>query len=383
MIKPSNQNLLPRWFSVVLFVAITFSALIVSTLAYWTVEAVLEAPLNPLDGGGGVQSLPTLASVLINESTPTPVSPAEATYQFDVEPIGSVVPQEELPSLSQLSVTQTVASINQSVAQSKRNTILVMGIDRRPGEPFISRTDTMMLLSVDPEDQTASMMSIPRDFYALIPNGYGYNRINTAFLFGASNGAGPAGGAALAMDAVSLNLGVHIDHYLLVDFAAFINAVDAIGGIDVNVPTYIYDPLYPDMNYGYELLEVPAGLNHFDGEMALKYARTRHTDNDFGRAARQQQVILAMRDQALALGANDLLFQLPFLYNQLEEGIKTDLSISEMMTLAKIAATIPSENIESVVLDYNYFVSYNANGADVLVLQNAAVAPVINRLFRD
>jgi LCP family protein required for cell wall assembly len=264
--------------------------------------------------------------------------------------------------------------------EDERITILMMGIDRRPGEPFISRTDTMMLVSIHPEKKTVSLLSIPRDLYVVIP-GRGRDRINTAFVYGAA-GNNPAGGAALAMQTVEYNLGVPIDHYLMVDFNAFIRAVDAIGGITVEVPYDVYDPTYPDMNYGYDPLYIPAGTHHFDGQTALKYARTRHQDNDFYRAHRQQQVLLAIRSQVLNMGPAALLSQAPFLLNQFDEGIRTDLSQAQIIQLANVAKDVSADNIQNAVLDHNYVVNHTTNGgASVLVLINDKAASLIEELF--
>ena len=234
-----------------------------------------------------------------------------------------------------------------------RTNILVMGIDRRPGEAFISRTDSMMLISIDPQGEAIAILSIPRDLYVVIP-GLGQDRINTAFVYGAADGNHPAGGAALAMSTVEYNLGVPVDHYVLVDFSAVTKGIDTLGGVDVYVPYDINDPTYPDMNYGYDPLFIPAGLQHMDGQTALKYARTRHVDNDFGRAPRQQQVLLAARDKALGLGITGLLARAPELYQRVEQGISTDLSLEQIVQLARAAADIDSENIRSEVLDQNY-----------------------------
>lgn len=355
-IKP--KPFIPTWLSFSLAAAFVISGLTVTILAFLTVQEMLAAPLNPLDpligdnGGGdtstdsGVATLPPPVSfeepIVLPEATPLPIYP-----------------------------------IN-----DQRVTVLVMGIDRRPGEAFISRTDTMIIMSINPADNTAVMLSVPRDLYVQIP-GRGRNRINTAFVFG-SEGNNPAGGAALAMETVEYNLGVPIDHYLMVDFSAVIRGVDALGGIDVDVPFDIYDPEFPDMNYGFDPLYIPAGRQHFDGEMALKYARTRHVDNDFGRAARQQQVILAVRSKILSLGVTELLGQLPFFYSQLNEGIRTDLSLDQMLTLAQAASAIPTENIRNEVIDYDYVVSHRTEeGASVLVMINERVAPLIAELFYD
>jgi anionic cell wall polymer biosynthesis LytR-Cps2A-Psr (LCP) family protein len=184
------------------------------------------------------------------------------------------------------------------------------------------------------------------------------------------------------MQTVEYNLGVPVHHYMLVDFSAVTRGIDAIGGIDVNVPYNIYDPTFPSMDYGYDPLSIPAGVQHFDGETALKYARTRHQDSDFYRARRQQQVVLAVRDKVLGLGFGELLRQAPFLYQQLDQGIRTDLSLDELILLATTAADIPSENIHTEVLDQNYVSSYRApNGASVLVPINEQIAPLIQEMF--
>lgn len=335
--------------------------------------AFVEQPVNPLSSA----PLPGQAEPIIikQTATPDPSQPTPPVVLVEETAFPTLDPQE------QIQVQQTRDSIRGTVEASGRITVLVMGIDRRPGEEFRSLTDTMMVVSVNPLDNTASIMNVPRDFYAQIP-GVGRYRINTAFNWGYGTG-GPAGGAQLAMRTVEQNLAIKIDHYVLLDFTAFIRSIDAIGGVDIDVPTNIYDATYPTMNYGYELFAVSAGPNHFDGENTLKYARTRHNDDDFGRAERQQQVVMAVRDKVLTMGVDQLLLQLPILYNEVSDGVRTDLSVGDMYSLAVMARDMPRENIRTVVLDYRYFTPYNIGGQQVLVLQNATVGPVIAELFYD
>lgn len=353
-----KRSSLPTWLSLLLAVVFVLTGIAVSILAFLTVEAVVAAanrPLNPLEAAG-IEAASTDLPPLVQEGAVPTSSPDE--------PTPTSIPEME------------------GLDGDERITVLLMGIDRRPGEPFISRTDTMMLMSVHPEEETVSILSIPRDLYVVIP-GRGRDRINTAFVYG-SQGNNPAGGAALAMKTVEYNLGVAIDHYMMVDFNAFIQAIDGIGGIDVEVPYEIYDPQYPDMNYGYDPLHIPAGNQHFDGELALKYARTRHQDNDFYRAQRQQQVILAARSKALSLGPAKMLQQAPFLYRQLEEGVRTDLSLEQLLRIAATVKDIPSDNIRNEVLDHNYVAGHRtAGGASVLILINEKAAPLVQSLFHD
>lgn len=362
--QKTTYTILPRWLTQTLISVIVISFVTVSGLAGMTAYAYIQKPFNPATSTTGTE-------VLVQEANE------------NLEPI-VVVPAAEatLEPLPAVDVTQTAVAAEATLVASNRVTVLLMGIDRRPGEGFISRTDTMMVLSINPDTNKASILSIPRDLYTEIP-GYGRNRINTAFVYGANTG-GPAGGAALSMETIEFNLGIHIDHYILVDFNTFIQAIDTVGGIDVYVPRELYDPEFPDMNYGYDPLYVPAGLQHFDGLTALKYARTRHVDNDFGRAARQQQVVLAVRDKVISLGINDFLLRLPLLYQQMQEGIRTDLSISDMVTLISATSNVADEDITSAVLDHTYVTSYRTpEGADVLILQNELVAPLLEEMFAE
>ena len=263
-----------------------------------------------------------------------------------------------------------------------RVNILLVGIDRRPGEAFVSRTDSMMVISVDPESESMSILSIPRDLYVQIP-GYGQDRINTAVVYGSREGD-YLDGAALAMQTVSSNLGIPVQHFIMVDFGAFVRIIDLLEGVDVQVPYDINDSLYPDMDYGYDPLFIPAGLQHFDGQTALKYARTRHADSDFNRAYRQQQVLFAARNKALTMGVGEMILRAPSLYREVESGIRTDLSLEQLVRLAKTVSDIPSDNTQSRVLDQDYVTSFRTPaGASVQLLNSDVAMPMIQELFRD
>jgi LCP family protein required for cell wall assembly len=350
----TSQPVLPGWLTYLLSIAFVFSGIAVVIFAYFTFQVMLNRPLNPLE-----ESVAAVAGVDLS---------LEQTGPSDV------------PTLIPGQATPTLIPTSEPWEGIDRVNILLMGIDRRPGEAFISRTDTMMLVSLDPVTESATILSIPRDLYVLIP-GYGRDRINTAFVYG-SAGNNPIGGAALAMQTVEYNLGVPVNHYVLVDFSAVINGINSLGGIDVNVPVTINDPTFPNMDYGFDPLFIPAGLNHFDGAMALKYARTRHQDSDFGRAARQQQVLLAVRQKAADLGFTGLITQASSLYQQVENGVRTDLSLEQMIRLASAVNGIDSDSIRNEVLDYDYVSSYlTESGAQVLILENDKAAVLIQQLF--
>lgn len=350
----TRQPVLPSWLTYLLSIAFVFSGVAVIIFAYFTFQVMFNRPLNPLE-----QSVAAVSGV-----------------DLSLEQSGP----SDVPTIPPGQPTPTLIPTSEPWQGSDRVNILLMGIDRRPGEAFISRTDTMMLVSIDPASESISILSIPRDLYVLIP-GRGRDRINTAFVYG-SAGDNPLGGAALAMQTVEYNIGVPINHYILVDFSAVINGVNALGGIDVNVPKAINDPTFPSMNYGFDPLFIPAGPNHFDGAMALKYARTRHVDNDFGRAERQQQLLLAVRQKVASLGFTGMITQAGTLFQQVENGVRTDLSLDQMIRLATVVNGIPSENIQNDVLDFDYVSSYRTEtGAQVLILENDKAAPLIQSLF--
>jgi LCP family protein required for cell wall assembly len=171
--------------------------------------------------------------------------------------------------------------------RQERINILLLGIDQRPGENGPFRTDTMILVSLDPATNTASMLSIPRDLWVRIP-GYGENRINTAHSTGDAENY-PGGGVALAKKTVAQNFGVPVHYYVRVNFTGFEQLIDAIGGLDIDVATAIHDDKYPTEDYGTLVLDIPAGLQHMDGITVLRYARSRHGTGDFDRMDRSRR----------------------------------------------------------------------------------------------
>ncbi len=265
--------------------------------------------------------------------------------------------------------------------KKERVNILLLGIDQREDQYGPWRTDTMIVLTLDPENNTAGILSIPRDLWVPIP-GYGENRINTAHYTGDLKKY-PGGGPALAIKTVQYNLGITIHYYIRVNFSAFVEAVNTIGGVDIYVEKEIDDPLYPDNAYGYDPLYIPAGLQHMDGELALKYARTRHGGSDFDRLRRQQKVIMAMRDKVLRLELlPQLLPKLPELLRTVGDAVQTDLQVDEMLNLLQLASQIDEENIKAAVIDGSMTVpTTTPNGAQVLIPIREKIRTVVDEVF--
>lgn len=233
-----------------------------------------------------------------------------------------------------------------------RTTVLVVGVDARPGQSVAQHlTDSIMVLSLNPQTGAAGMLSIPRDL-KVRPSGFNNDvKINMVHPIGEARG-GPGGGPVLLRDALSELIGYPIDYYVRVNFEGFVQIIDMVGGIDIDVPKDIDDPKYPDHNYGFDPLFIPAGRQHMDGTLALKYARTRNIDNDYMRAARQQQVLVALKDKLLQPGQlESLLPRLPRLAIAMANLVQTDMPIDKAIALARAIDKVNLDNITRVVID--------------------------------
>jgi LCP family protein required for cell wall assembly len=231
-----------------------------------------------------------------------------------------------------------------------RVTVLLMGLDYRDWETGIDypRSDTMILLTLDPLAKTAGILSIPRDMWAAIP-GFQHGKINTAYYLGDAHKL-PGGGPGLAVKTVEQFLGVPINFYAQIDFDAFVKFIDEIGGVKINVPAPITVDLLGD---GYRTKKkLQPGVQVLPGDIALAYARNRYTEGgDFDRAERQQQVILGIRNRILSFDMLPVLVDRKFdLYEDLASGVHTNMSLDQLVKLALIASQVPDENIKRGVI---------------------------------
>jgi LCP family protein required for cell wall assembly len=260
---------------------------------------------------------------------------------------------------------------------SSRVTVLVMGLDYRDWESGSGapRSDSMMLVSIDPITRQAGMLSIPRDLWVEIP-GFDHNRINTAYMLGEAYKL-PGGGPALASRTVEGVVGVPVNYFTVIDFKSFENVIDEIGGIDVLVQERIkISPI------GRLSIWLEAKAYHLDGAEALAFARVRKAaGDDFGRAKRQQQVVLAVLDRVVGFDMlPSLIRNAPALYQELASGVRTDLSLDQVVSLAWLAIQIPKDSIRSGVIGPPNMVRYftRPDGAKVL-----GAVPDQIRLLRD
>ncbi len=214
-------------------------------------------------------------------------------------------------------------------------------------------TDSLIVASIDYDQKIVPMLSIPRDLYVNSKKLNSGERINQIYSIGKNKFSSQEGMEELK-DVVSNITGVPIDYYIKIDFKGFKKIVDSMGGVDVVVEKDLYDPYYPlGETTGYETLSISKGPQHFSGEIALKYARSRETTSDFDRARRQQQIISALREKALSLDVLSDPTKIKSLYDSVDSSIETDLSLNEIIELAKVAKDLGKDSTITRVLNDN------------------------------
>lgn len=231
-----------------------------------------------------------------------------------------------------------------------RTNILLLGMGgaNHPGGLL---SDSMIVASINYKDERLGLINIPRDLWVPIP-GNGHSKINGAYSQGETNKATFTSGGALSSKTVENILGIPIHYYISMDFEGFKKIVDTVGGVDIYVEKDLNDPYYPAANMiDYAPLKISAGLHHMDGDLALKYARSRETTSDFDRSRRQQQVMSAIKEKVLTLDILANPKKITDLLNILGSHIHTNMSIDEMYALWNASKNIDKANIVNKVLD--------------------------------
>ena len=253
--------------------------------------------------------------------------------------------------------------------ESNQINILLLGIGGK-GHSGGGLTDTIMVASVKPNSGEAALISIPRDLYVRIPDSKQYSKINAVKQFGDSskNLTKYKSGSELIKKTVGEITGLNIHYCVQLDFQGFIEIIDHLGGIDINLEKDINDPNYPNFNHGYDPFYISAGRHHLDGSTALKVARSRHSKmGDFDRVKRQQKIIRAAKQKFFEKYANFNLFALNKIFNSLGSHLKTDIQLKEIKSFYRLAKKIDTHKITSQTIDTsNYLQSGHIGGAYTL-----------------
>jgi LCP family protein required for cell wall assembly len=293
------------------------------------------------------------------------------------------------------SAMQTNNTDNGPVLSGKRINILLLGSDtdaKFDQGTFLAQTD--IIVTIDPTTKYVGMLSIPRDMQVTIP-GYGTNKLDIAFSdgYGSKKSNNPvADGAGLAIATIEQNFGIPIDQYAWVGLDGFIKVIDTAGGVDVDVLHPMVDDTYPDdvdtttgkthatvgQAFGYKRLYIAPGPQHLNGIQALEYVRTRHSDliGDFGRSARQQQVLNQLKAK---LQTSDTIAKLPELATDLDGYVKTSMNLTDLASMANFARTIDTNKIDRLVLSppYSAPIKNSSNFAPVC----DKIIPAVQKMF--
>jgi LCP family protein required for cell wall assembly len=267
----------------------------------------------------------------------------------------------------------------------ERINVLLVGVDKLP-DRSASLTDTMIVASLDPVGKTVSMVSLPRDMVNVpLGNGDVYGpKLNSLLSFAERNPKSfPEGGMRTLEDAVGTLLGIPIHYYARIDFIGFIAMVDAVGGVDIDVKRPLKAKRYD--GYGLETkgFRLTKGTHHLTGAEALAYARIRKGagETDFTRAARQQDVIVALRSRVSSGGS--LFWKLPTLLDAVANTIRTDVPTTRLPELGAIVDEVRSRDVVRVVIGHPLVGSANTKYGSSLVPKLEKIRAVAARLFSE
>jgi LCP family protein required for cell wall assembly len=292
-------------------------------------------------------------------SSPGEVEDSESSSdEENYTPAPEVVTTEDTQPTQILTPTATIPPPAQVVNLPPGVEVLVlMGTDYE--SPYIGRTDTIILLFLNRQTGSASLISIPRDLFVYRP-GRGMDRINTTYLLG---------GADLVSDTLEYNLGVRPQHWVLAHFDDFRRIVDELGGIEVDVST----PLPNDCG------GVPPGVFHMSGEVALCYVRERRTTSDFDRSLRQQEVLRVIFRRFMTL---ENLYKLPDWYASYNQSIQSDLGLLDLLGYLPFALHLQDgDSIHQFQIDWDDVIQWHIpeTGAWVLLPNKYKIAPIMQR----
>jgi LCP family protein required for cell wall assembly len=326
----------------------------------WKLLSTFQTARLPVVGGPGI-SLPTVPDI----RNPAPRGPRGDVL---VPPVVAAAPT---PAEAEAVQPEAYTDLPEWKRASRLN-ILLLGIDHRDDEPIEgSRSDTIMVVSIDPPSKSVVLISLPRDLYVSIP-GYYQQRINVAHA---------VGGPALVAQTIQANFGIKIDNFARVDFSGFEQVVDAVGGIVIDVERPVKDDEYPTDDYGVMRLFIPPGPVLLDGKTALMYARSRHSESDFGRAKRQQRVLVALRERALQMR---IVSKVPQLLGIAQKAIATDLDAGSMVALGRMGLEMDRGRIKTLVVDETMASPFlGANGENLLMPSRQAIQSSILRAFSE
>lgn len=256
-----------------------------------------------------------------------------------------------------------VAQKQRTPALTNTRNFLVIGLDRRADGTGPALADTLVVVVLDESSQHVGLVSIPRDLYVDIPDG-GTDRINTVYQVAKRTKREPL---ALLSRVVADTLELPIEHALALDLGVFERAVDAVGGVEVNVPCAIRDNFVDARaEGGRRVLDLDAGQRHLDGVTAAMYVRSRHGRSDFSRARRQQAVLLGVQHTLSGLGV----LELPELWSAFESSVETDMRRIQLLALGRRALGLDATHLHGLVIGHEHVRGFRTTEGKAVLLPN-------------
>lgn len=265
------------------------------------------------------------------------------------------------------------------ILSGPRINILLLGSDtdqKFSNGSYLAQSD--IVITIDPATKSVGMLSIPRDFWINVP-GSGMHKLDEAY---------GLGGVALSRLTIYQDFGIPINYYAWVGLDGFVKVINTVGGVDVDVLHPITDDNYPDDVgnhtgdiFAYKRLYIPPGPQHLSGTEALEYVRSRHADlvGDFGRSARQQQVLSALKTK---LNNPDIIGKLPDIAHDLDGYVKTDMQLTDVFKLMNLARSLDPNAIHRVILGPPYSQSGTTpDGKSVVFPDCNKIVPAIAQMF--
>ncbi len=343
------------WLAAGLFILALNACQLATTPTPFPVGVVAEPThLAPQSTEASATSTVTLAAPPEPSDTPTPGPTPTPSRTPTTTPTPSITPTPTetpmpAPQFSHTLPTYTTAEgaptpVPPFSVPPRTTNILLLGKDSAEWGDGGNNTDSIILVSINRDLGTASMLSFPRDLYVYVPGANEMRRLNTAAY----------GSVQTLKDTILYNFGLEVHYYARVDFEGFVDVVDTLGGVDLPVTCQLEDwrlkapglDINDEDNWEWFLLET--GVHHFDGDMALWYARSRKTTSDFDRGRRQQQLLRAILNAGVDL---NLVADVPRLWGIYQDRVETDLDMGRILQLATLAPAIRQNGIQSLYLN--------------------------------
>jgi len=343
-----------RWFAVLLLTAIV--AIPHAAIA-WVGLETRDSLLKVFPD----QEPPLAAIPMTTTPTTTTTLPTTTTTEFVITPVASA-PGEVATEV----IDRSDLPLWRPFGEERLN-VLLLGGDSGPGRKGL-RTDTMIVVSIDPVSGDTALIGIPRNYGGVtFTNGSAVpvKLLNAVYGWGHRNPAGfdgPDPGAAATRDVIENITGLEIDHYMLVDLTGFADLVDAFGGVRLDVPRPIDGPLYDPESGGYEMVRIEPGEQVLDGDHALAYARARYGTSDYSRMGRQRCIIASLASDADMMA---LVSRLSDLLTVIEANTTTDLPVEMVPDLIRLSARIESDHIRVIGFDSRWRTGRTVEGAAI------------------